>query len=342
MFEPEIKYHPAKWWTSLDNKKVVCNLCPRNCVIKKGQNGFCFIRQNIDGKLYSSGYGKPTGFGVDPIEKKPLNHFYPGSEILSFGTLGCNMGCKFCQNWSLTKSTKFNHEEEYISPEDIVLFAKKRNIPSIAFTYNDPDIFGEFVIDVSKLAKKYSINTVMVSAGYINPDPRTEVYQYIDAANIDLKGFSTEFYKKNCSAEFEKILDTILWLNNESNVWLELTTLLIPGLNDSDNEIQQMCNWIINNLGPDVPHHFTSFHPAFKMSDKPRTPAETLIRARNIAMNAGLNYVYTGNIHSEETQTTYCPNCNQKLIKRDWHSLAFNLVQNQKCFNCKTQIAGIY
>ena len=340
MFDNEIKYHPAKWWTSLDGKKIVCNLCPRNCIIKKGQHGFCFIRKNIDGKLYSTGYGKPTGFGIDPIEKKPLNHFYPGTEILSFGTLGCNLGCKFCQNWDISKSKRSNHEEEYISPDDIVLFAKKRNIPSIAFTYNDPDIFGEFVIDVSKRARKEKIKTVMVSAGYINPEPRTEVYQYIDAANIDLKGFSSEFYKRNCSVEFEKVLDTILWLKNETNVWLELTTLLIPDLNDSDEELTKMCEWIVKNLGTEIPHHFTAFHPAYKLTEKPRTPASTLIKARNIAMEAGMKYVYTGNINSEETQTTYCPNCSQKLIKRDWHSLAFNLIENGECFNCKTKIAG--
>lgn len=340
MSDSGIKYHPAKWWTSLDGKKVECKLCPRNCIIKKGQEGFCFIRKNIDGNLYSAGYGRPTGFGIDPIEKKPLHHFYPGTEILSFGTMGCNLGCKFCQNWNITKTNKNPHEDEYISPEDIILFAKKKNIPAIAFTYNDPDIFGEFVIDVSDLAKKENIKTVMVSAGYINPGPREEVYKYIDAVNIDLKGFSTEFYKENCSVDFEKILDTILWIKNETDVWLELTTLLIPGVNDSEKELKEMCNWVLEKLGPDVPHHFTSFHPAFKMTDKPRTPVDTLIKARNIAIEAGLHFVYTGNVHSEETQTTYCPNCSQKLIKRDWHSIAFNLIENGKCFYCQHKIAG--
>lgn len=335
-----IKYHPAKWWTPEGDKKVKCELCPRNCIIKKGQHGFCFIRQNIDGKLYSAGYGYPTGFGVDPIEKKPLNHFYPGTEILSFGTLGCNLGCKFCQNWNISKSTKQSRDEDYISAEDIVLFTKKRNIPAIAFTYNDPDIFGEFVIDVSRLAKKENIKTVMVSAGYINPEPRKEVYKYIDAANIDLKAFSAEFYKKFCSVEIDKILDTILWIKQETNVWMELTTLLIPDLNDSEKELNEMCSWIVENLGPDVPIHFTAFHPDFKLKDKPRTSVSTLITARNIALKNGMNYVYTGNVHSEETQTTFCPKCSQKLIKRDWHSVAFNLVENGECFNCKTKISG--
>ena len=278
----------AKWWEEADNDKLLCTLCPRYCTIGAGQKGFCYIRENIDGKLYSTGYGRPTGFAIDPIEKKPLSHFYPGSEILSFGTAGCNLGCKFCQNWSMSKAKLDDVNALKASPEDVVDIAKKYGVKSIAYTYNDPTIFGEYVIDISKIAREEGINSVMVTAGYIDKNARKDVYKYIDAANIDLKAFSETFYHKITFSHLADVLDTLVWLKNETDIWFEITTLLIPDENDSDEEIKKMCNWILENLGADVPIHFTAFHPDFKMMDKSRTPGSTLVRAKDIASNAGI------------------------------------------------------
>lgn len=332
---------PARWQEKLDNKIVKCNLCPRYCLLNDGQNGFCFIRKNIDGTLYSTAYGNPTGFGTDPVEKKPLFHFLPSSQILSFGTIGCNMGCQFCQNWQTTKMRQDN-VYDFISPEEIVSYCQAKNIPSIAFTYNDPNIFGEFVIDVSAEARKKGIKTVMVTAGYINKEPRAEIYKNIDAANIDLKSIRKEFYKKYCLAEIEPVLDTIKWVVEETNILLELTTLLIPGLNDSDEEIKEMCTWILNELGNDIPLHFTAFHPTYKMTDLPGTSPQVLFKAYDIAVRTGLKYVYLGNINSPKHQTTFCPGCNKELIKRDWHSVILNVIDNGVCPYCKTKIKGVF
>jgi pyruvate formate lyase activating enzyme len=256
-------YHLAKWWKETDNGKLLCTLCPRYCTIGEGQEGFCYIRQNIEGKLYSIGYSRPTGFAIDPIEKKPLNHFLPGTEILSFGTAGCNLGCKFCQNWSTSKAKIDNVRSLDASPEDVIELAKKYHTPSIAFTYNDPVIFGEYVIDISKLAREEGIKSVMVTAGYIDKEARKDVYKYIDAANVDLKAFTENFYSKLTSSHLADVLDTLVWLKRETNVWFEITTLLIPDENDSNEEIKQMCEWILQSLGDDVPLHFTAFHPDF-------------------------------------------------------------------------------
>jgi pyruvate formate lyase activating enzyme len=332
----------AQWWEPTDNNKILCTLCPRYCTIGEGQSGFCFIRQNIDGKLYSNGYGRPTGFGIDPIEKKPLSHFYPGTSILSFGTAGCNLGCRFCQNWSISKA-KLDDENSYeAEPEDVIRLAKKHNTPSIAFTYNDPTIFGEYVIDISRLAKEEGINSVMVTAGYIDKEARKDVYKYIDAANVDLKAFSEKFYHKLTFSHLNDILDTLVWLKNETEVWFEITTLLIPDENDSPEEINQMCEWILNNLGDSVPLHFTAFHPDFKMTNKPRTPALTLNNARNIALRNGIKYCYVGNVHNIDGQTTYCPSCKTALIMRDWHSVISNKLVNSKCYRCGEIIAGVF
>ncbi len=332
----------AKWWYKNSKDRIVCTLCPRYCELSDGQKGFCYVRENIDGTLYSTGYGRPTGFAVDPIEKKPLFHFYPGSKILSFGTVGCNLGCKFCQNWH---TSKVKIDEAYslkVTPEEVIITAKKYNVKSIAFTYNDPTIFGEFVIDVSKLARKEGIKTVMVTAGYIEKEARKEIYEYIDAANVDLKSFTEEFYYKYTYSHLENILDTIIWLKNETKVWIELTTLLIPGLNDSKTEIELMCDWVLKKLGNSVPHHFTAFHPAFKMDNLERTPSTKLLEARNIALNKGLKYVYCGNIMHEESSITYCPNCDGKLIERGWHSLYSNKIINGKCKLCDMKIEGCF
>jgi pyruvate formate lyase activating enzyme len=332
----------AKWWEPTDNDKILCTLCPRYCKIGEGQPGFCFIRQNHDGKLYSIGYGKPNGFAIDPIEKKPLNHFLPGTEILSFGTAGCNLGCKFCQNWTMSKAKLDDLNSLSASPEDVVKLAKQYNTPSIAYTYNDPTIFGEYVIDISKIARKEDVKSVMVTAGYIDKEARKDVYKYIDAANVDLKAFTERFYHKLTFSHLDDVLDTLIWLKNETDVWIEITTLLIPDENDSSEEIKKECDWILNNLGDSVPLHFTAFHPDFKMSDKNRTPEQTLTGARKIAMSSGIKYCYVGNVHNTEGQTTYCPKCNEKLIKRNWHSVISNNIINRKCTNCGEVIDGVF
>ncbi len=333
---------PAKWWEPSGKNKILCTLCPRYCKIGEGQPGFCFIRQNHGGKLYTIGYGKPTGFAIDPVEKKPLNHFYPGTSILSFGTAGCNLGCKFCQNWSISKAKLDNSNSLDSSPEDVINLAKQYNVPSIAYTYNDPTIFGEYVIDISKIAREEGINSVMVTAGYIDKNARKDVYQYIDAANVDLKGFTERFYHKLTFSSLSDVLDTLIWLKNETDIWFEITTLLIPGENDSSEEIQNECNWILQNLGDSVPLHFTAFHPDFKMRDKIRTPQSTLTTARNIAIKSGIKFCYIGNVHDLEGQTTYCPKCNTPLIKRDWHDVLMNKINDGKCYKCQTIIPGTF
>ena len=335
-------YTLARWWEPAKNNKILCTLCPRYCKIGWGQVGFCYIRQNIEGKLYSIAYGHPTGFAVDPIEKKPLNHFYPGSNILSFGTAGCNLGCRFCQNWNMSKAKFDELNALSVSPEEVVALAKKHQTPAIAYTYNEPTIFGEYVIDISKIAHAEGIKSVMVTAGYIDKKARKDVYQYIDAANVDLKAFNEDFYYKLTLSHLQDILDTLIWLKKETNVWIELTTLLIPGENDSADELKQMCDWIVNHLGESVPLHFTAFHPDYKMTDKPQTPLATLKNARKIAITSGIRYCYLGNIIDRESQTTYCPNCHTPLIERDWYSIGVNNLKDNKCNKCDTKIAGLF
>jgi len=336
------EYTIAKWWKPNTGGKLLCTLCPRYCTIGDGQPGFCYIRQNHGGILYTLGYGHPTGFAMDPIEKKPLNHFLPGSAILSFGTAGCNLGCKFCQNWSTSKAKIDELNSLNATPEEVVQLAKKHSAPSIAFTYNDPTIFGEYVIDISKIARDEKIKSVMVTAGYIDKEARKDVYKYIDAANVDLKAFTENFYWKKTSSHLQNVLDTLTWLKHETDVWIEITTLLIPGENDSREEIKRECDWILNNMGDSVPLHFTAFHPDFKMKDKESTPAKTLTSARKMAMEMGLKYVYVGNVHNAEGQTTYCPNCKVKLVKRNWHTVVADNIINGRCFNCKTIIEGVF
>ncbi len=330
----------ADWWKPAEKGKILCTLCPRYCKIGEGQPGFCYIRQNHGGKLYTTGYGHPTGFAVDPIEKKPLNHFYPGTEVLSFGTAGCNLGCRFCQNWSISKAKLDELNSLSVSPEDVVNLAKQYHVPSIAFTYNDPTIFGEYVIDISKTAREEGIKTVMVTAGYIDKNARKDVYKYIDAANVDLKAFTERFYFKLTFSHLKDVLDTLVWLRNETNVWFEITTLQIPDENDSAEEVKQECEWILKNLGDSVPLHFTAFHPDFKMWDKEKTSAQTLEMSREIALSLGIRYCYVGNVHSSKGQTTYCYNCKAPLIKRDWHSVLSYKIMDGKCYNCGAEIHG--
>ena len=338
----EVDLKEAKWWEYDQKGKILCTLCPRYCHIGEGQVGFCFIRKNIGGKFYSTGYGKSTGFAIDPVEKKPLNHFLPGTGILSFGTAGCNLGCKFCQNWSISKAKLDDKRSLDTTPSEVVSLALSYNCPSIAFTYNDPTIWGEYVIDISRIAKERGLKSVMVTAGYITEEAREDVYQYIDAANVDLKAFTEKFYHKLTFSHLDPILDTLKWLRHETDVWFEITDLMIPGENDDIDETKRMCGWILDNLGDDVPLHFTAFHPDFKMMDKPPTPARTLTRARQLAISMGLQYVYVGNIHDRDGQSTYCLGCGEVLIRRDWHAVLLDIVDDGKCPKCGYQIPGSF
>ena len=287
-------------------------------------------------------YGRSSGFCIDPIEKKPLNHFYPGTSVLSFGTAGCNLGCKFCQNWDISKAREIDRLQDYASPEKIARVAKELGCHSVAFTYNDPVIFAEYAIDIAHACREQNINTVAVSAGYITENARDDFYSVMSAANIDLKAFTQQFYKNLCFANLAPILDTLKYLKHETNVWFEITTLLIPGSNDSDQEIHQLSEWIMTELGPDVPLHFTAFHPDFKMMDVPRTPAETLTRAQRIAYSKGLHYVYTGNVHDLAGSSTYCPQCKECLIERDWYVLGNYHIKDGACSFCQYPIDGVF
>ena len=338
--ESSYNIFPAKWWETTESNKIICTLCPRYCKLSEGQHGFCYVRKNIEGELYSLAYNHPTGFAIDPIEKKPLFHFFPGSEILSFGTAGCNLGCKFCQNWTMSKAQIDKINSLTATPEEVISLALKHKSTSIAFTYNDPVIFGEYVVDISRLAQSEGIKTVMVTAGYIDKNARKDVFKYIDAANVDLKAFSEHFYSKLTSSHLQDILDTLIWLKKETNIWIELTTLLIPDENDSEDELRLMSEWILKNLGDTVPVHFTAFHPSFLMNNKNATPPSTIQKARNIALSAGIKHCYTGNIVDNEGQTTICPSCKTILIKRNWHSVIENKILNGKCPKCQHEIAG--
>ncbi|MFT4588620.1 MAG: pyruvate formate lyase activating enzyme [Candidatus Binatia bacterium] len=331
----------GEWWSRLDNGKVQCDLCPRHCRLSPGQRGFCFVREERDGGMALTSYGRASGFCIDPIEKKPLNHFYPGTPVLSFGTAGCNLGCKFCQNWDISKARENDRLQDWASPEAVAEAAVKHNCRSIAFTYNDPVIFAEYAIDCARAAHERGVKTVAVSAGYITSQARGDFYEHIDAANIDLKAFTQQFYKKLCFADLAPILDTLKWLKHETEVWIEVTTLLIPGQNDSVEEVQRLSDWFIENLGPETPLHFTAFHPDFKMTDLPRTPSTTLLRAREIARNAGLKHVYTGNVHDVQSQSTYCAGCGELLIERDWYQLGqWSLTPNGNCRFCNESLVG--
>lgn len=332
----------ARWWQEGARDKIRCTLCPRYCKIGPGQHGFCFVRKNIDGKLYSIGYGRPTGFALDPIEKKPLFHFLPGSTILSFGTAGCNLGCQFCQNWTTSKAQLNEVNAIFASPEDVVALAQRHHAPSIAITYNEPTIIGEYVADIAKLAKAEGIHSVMVTNGYIDKEARKQVYQDIAAANVDLKGFTEQFYRKLTFSHLADVLDTLVWLKNETAVWFEITTLLIPGENDSDDEIRRLCDWILAHLGAEIPLHFSAFHPDYKMLNTPRTPPATLLQARKIAIAAGIKHCYLGNIQDSDGQTTFCPHCHTELIRRGWQTIKSSQLKSGCCGRCGAKIAGFW
>ncbi len=331
----------AHWWHALDDGRIQCDLCPRDCKLHEGQRGLCFVRQRVGDEMQLSTYGRSSGFCIDPIEKKPLNHFYPGSGVLSFGTAGCNLACKFCQNWDISKSREMDRLMDEASPERIAAAAKDGGARSVAFTYNDPVIFAEYAMDTADACHAQGVKTVAVTAGYIHAEPRRAFYAKMDAANVDLKAFNETFYQQQTGSHLAPVLDTLQYIHHETDCWLEITTLLIPGLNDSAEEIERMTRWLADHLGPDVPLHFTAFHPDYKMSDRPRTPKETLTRSREIALANGLHHVYTGNVHDAEGGTTFCPGCRAALIERDWHAvLRYALDAQGACPHCDTPIAG--
>jgi pyruvate formate lyase activating enzyme len=339
LFQRTEALYEGRWWEPLPDGRVHCYLCPRHCHIGEGQSGFCFIRVNQGGKLYSLGYASPAALQIDPIEKKPLHHFLPGSRVFSLGTAGCNMGCFFCQNWDISKSKSDQVHSSHISAEDIVALAIQNRCPSIAFTYNEPTIWGEYVIDICHAAREAGIKTVMVTNGYVTREAFHDIYDHVDAANVDLKAFTEGFYGRVTLTHLQPVLDTLTWLKQETSVWFEITNLIIPTLNDDPREIRLLADWILQHLGPDVPLHFTAFHPDFKLRDKPKTPPETLHAARRIAVDAGLHYVYEGNIHSDAADTR-CPSCAKILIRRSWHDVQQNSLRDGACPSCGLRIPG--
>jgi len=333
--------YPGRWWHMLDDGRIQCDLCPRNCRLHEGQRGACFVRARASDAIVLTTYGRSSGFCVDPIEKKPLNHFLPGSAVLSFGTAGCMLHCAFCQNHDISKARDMDRLMDRASPKAIAIAARESGSRSVAFTYNDPVIFAEYAMDAADACHAEGILTVAVTAGYISPEPRREFYAKMDAANVDLKAFTESFYEKITHSKLAPVLDTLAYLKHETNVWFEITTLLIPTKNDSDEENRAMAKWIYRELGPDVPLHFTAFHPDFKMTDLPPTPPATLERVRRIALDEGLHFVYTGNVHDREGGTTYCPSCKAALIVRDWYRIeSYRLTADGKCPDCGTSIPG--
>ncbi len=334
---------PGRYWQKLDDGRIQCDVCPRECRLKDGQRGLCFVRARRGDGIVLTTYGRSSGFCIDPIEKKPLNHFLPGTPVLSFGTAGCNLTCKFCQNWDISKSREMDRLMDRAPPEAIAIAAERTGCRSVAYTYNDPVIFLEYAVDVARACRARGLKNVAVSAGYVKPEARREFFSFMDAANIDLKAFTDEFYSSLCTARLNPVLDTLVYLKHETDVWIEITTLLIPGQNDSAEEIEALSRWVVENLGPDVPLHFSAFHPDYRMTDTPATPAGTLVRAWRIARAAGARYVYTGNIHHRETGSTYCHECGLLLIGRDWYRLdTWNLTSEGACPRCGTRCAGVF
>jgi pyruvate formate lyase activating enzyme len=331
----------TRHWHRLDNGRLQCDLCPRHCRLQEGQRGLCYVRQRLNGEVRLVSYGRSSGFCVDPIEKKPLNHFYPGSSVLSFGTAGCNLACKFCQNWDITTSREMDTLADQSSPVRLARAASEAGCRSVAFTYNDPIIFLEYALDVAAACREDGVRSVAVTAGYVDPEPRVEFFDAVDAANVDLKAFTERFYHKICGGHLAPVLETLEYIGNETDTWLELTTLLIPGENDSEQELQAMTAWVVEHLGPDVPMHFTAFHPSWKMRDRKHTPIATLTRARAIARSNGVRHAYTGNVHDPAGASTYCHHCGELLIEREWYRLGYwGLDQCGNCEGCGTTLAG--
>jgi len=309
--------------------------------MRPGQRGFCFVRENVGGRLELTTYGRSSGFALDPIEKKPLNHVRPGSAVLSFGTAGCNLACKFCQNWSISTARDVDLLNRTATPGAIAEAARYRGASGVAYTYNDPVIFAEYAIDTAAACREVGLLNVAVTAGYINPIPRADFFGAMDAANVDLKGFTPDFYRRVVGGRLEAVQDTLRYIQHETSCWLEITTLLIPGYNDSDAEVGALAEWVAGELGPAVPLHFTAFHPDNRMCDVPRTPLSTLKRARQIGLAAGLNFVYIGNVPDEAGSTTVCPGCGQAVIVRAGYAVVrYELTADGACRHCGTAIPG--
>ena len=333
----------GRHWHRLEDGRIQCDVCPRYCKLQDGQQGLCFVRARQGGEIVLTTYGRSSGFCIDPIEKKPLNHFLPGTPVLSFGTAGCNLTCKFCQNWDISKAREIDRLNDWASPEAIAEAAVEAGCRSVAFTYNDPVIFLEYAVDTARACRAKGIKSVAVTAGYIGEAARADFYAGMDAANVDLKGFTEDFYHKICGGHLAPVLETLVYLRHHTDVWFEITTLLIPGANDSDREITDLSQWVADKLGPDVPLHFTAFHPDWKMTDIPGTPPATVQRARRIAREVGLRYVYTGNVHDSEGGSTRCPECQALLIERDWFTLGqWGLDGDGRCASCGRAIPGCF
>ena len=331
------------WWhPSSDGARLICDLCPRHCPLGPGERGFCFVRENRDGRVVSTTYGRSTGFCIDPIEKKPLHQFYPGTAVLSFGTPGCNLGCAFCQNWTMSRSRNVEAACEKAEPAAIAAAARRYGCRSVAFTYNDPIIWAEYAIDTAKACRELGVKTVAVTSGYITETARAAFYEPMDAANVDLKGFTDRFYRDYCGGRLQPVLDTLCWLVSEGRTWVEITNLIIPGANDSPDDIRRMCEWIATKLNPDVPLHFSAFHPDFMLTDRGPTPPATLHAAYQAARDAGLRYVYTGNVYDPERGHTYCPKCGRAAICRQSYAVTAFELHGGACTNCQTPIAGRY
>ena len=334
---------PTRYWHRLEDGRVQCDVCPRYCKLHEGQQGLCFVRARQQDEIVLTTYGRSSGYCIDPIEKKPLYHFLPGTPVLSFGTAGCNLACKFCQNWDMSKAREMDVLADAAPPALIARAAKELGCRSVAYTYNDPIIFLEYAVDVAKACREQGIKSVAVTAGYVTEGPREEFFRHIDAANVDLKAFTDRFYHKLCGGHLQPVLDTLVYLKHHTDVWLEITTLLIPGENDSDAELEEMAQWVVANLGPDVPWHFSAFHPEWKMLDKTSTPLATLIRARDIAIKHGVRYAYTGNVHYGAGDSTYCPQCHSRVIGRDWYVMTdWHLTDDGHCRSCGKAIAGVF
>lgn len=333
----------TRYWHTLADGRIQCDVCPRACKLQEGQRGLCFVRGREADQIKLYSYGRSSGFCVDPVEKKPLNHFLPGTSVLSFGTAGCNLACKFCQNWDMSKSSEMDRLMDLAMPETLAQTAQALGCAGMAYTYNDPVVFMEYAMDAADAGHELGIRSIAVTAGYMCPEPRHDFYQHMDAANVDLKGFTEEFYWKTCGGHLKPVLDTLMYLKHETDVWFEITTLLIPGANDSEKEIEELTQWIVENLGPEVPLHFTAFHPDWKMQDKPPTPSRTLMMARAIGLKNGLRYCYTGNVHDPEGGSTYCHQCGALLIERDWYELGkWQLDDCGNCRNCGSALPGIF
>jgi pyruvate formate lyase activating enzyme len=330
-------------WRMLEDGRVQCEMCPRLCKLKEGVRGLCFVRARQDDAIVLTTYGRSSGFCVDPVEKKPLNHFLPGTPILSMGTAGCNLACNFCQNHDISKSREMDQMQAEAAPETIARAAAKLGCGSVAFTYNDPVIFHEYADDIAQACHEVGVKTVAVSAGYVTDRARADFFRHIDAANIDLKAFTEDFYWRVTKGHIQPVLDTLVYLKHETDVWFEITNLIIPGENDSEAEIEEMTQWVVEHLGPDVPMHFSAFHPDYRMLDKDRTPFDTLARARRIALKNGVRHAYCGNVHDLGRQSSYCHTCGVRTIGRDWFELSnWNLTDTGACTNCGTQMPGVF